>query len=131
VRYWETRLNWIVRALAQPADEQRRLVPDFADAAEDLAVEFEASLIGAELYNEPYANAPPIVALNEQFKKMSLGAEPSVWTDADLFSSQSWERVRVLARAAVEALGWAADSPGPDANAVYVGPPSGTPTGGS
>jgi hypothetical protein len=128
--YWEARLHWIVRALAQPADEQRRLIPDFADAAEDLAVDFDAILFRANSENEPCAKVPAIVALNEQFDLM--GTEANIWTDDALFSSPSWERVRVLARAAVEALGLPADSPGPDGTVVVfvTRPPSGTPKGG-
>ena len=124
MRYWEGRLNWIVRALAQAPAEQRRLVPDFADAAEDLAVEFEASLVGAQNAKEPSVDDPALVALNEEIDRLSAADDASLWTDEALASSPSWEHVRSLARAVVKALGWAHESPGPDPKAVYVGPPN-------
>jgi len=121
--YWEKRLNWIVRVLALPAAEQVRLVPDFASAPEDLAVEFEASLIGAEAAGERAASHPSLLALNAELDALSALQGAAHWGPDALKTSDGWARVRATALAAVKAMGWSEESPEADPNVLYVGPP--------
>lgn len=123
----ERRFMWAVQALALPADAQEQLFPDFAEAADELALEHEET-------QEPFldgscgtalssAQREVITALDAQLEKMSGPDNARFWTSEALRSAVEWERVRVLAGQVLSKMNWRADAPPRDRGAIYVGPP--------
>jgi hypothetical protein len=120
---WTDRLQWSVRALAQPMTIQRTLFPEFVCLADELALDFEESLGGVR--NEP-ATLPPdvmeaILRLDEQLERMSGPQNADLWTDDALRRSPEWGTVRSLAAQAVRLANWAASPPGPNPQ-LFIGP---------
>lgn len=123
--YWEKRLNWIVRALAQDASVQRELFPGFVPVGEELATDFECSLIGAKEAGEGLARALEILGIDAHLDDMTAKEDMDLWMEpATLENADDWKALRAMARAAAVSLGWSTDSPGPSP-AIYVGPPQG------
>jgi hypothetical protein len=114
-------LQRAVVALAQPADVQLSLFPDFVCKADELALDFEDGLyelVGHEdeITGEQRA---ALDALNQLLLRMSGKPNASFWTEEALRSDARWEAVRSTAKAAAAAFGWEL-SPLPPSGAVYI-----------
>lgn len=123
-QHWRSRIEWIVRALAQPKDVQASLFPSFVCLADELALEFEECLSGLRAARAPL-DAGVEQALNDldrQLEMMSGPSHPEFWTDEALETAAEWGRVRELAHAVLTKAAWPCTSPGPTEQ-VYVGPP--------
>lgn len=118
---WESRLEWSVRALAQPKVVQEALFPEFVCLADELALDFEESLrgfqAGSAQLGERFSEA--VLRLDAQLEKMSGPKNAEMWTDEALADSPEWATVRELAVAVAEIAGWPTSSPGPSKH-VYV-----------
>ena len=127
VRHWRARLEWSVRALAQPSKVQIGLFPDFACIADELALVFEESLRGAEAIGLPLSDlvSEALRKLDGQLERMSGPQNATFWTDEALTSSEEWARVRALAIDAAQLAGWPLSPPEQNPQ-VYVGPQTGT-----
>lgn len=114
-------LEQAVVALAQSADVQLSLFPDFVCKADELALNFEDGLyeiVGheAELTTEQHEAVRHINAL---LASMSGKRNLALWTNDALRSHPVWENVRLAARTASIAFGW--DNRGPfRTGAFYV-----------
>lgn len=115
-------LEWSVRALAQPADIQLSLFPDFVCKGDELALSFEDGLyelVGHEdEINEEQKAA--IQALDALITALSGKHNADFWINDDAVrSDERWERIRVLARRAIEAFEWDPQAP-PPSSAIYI-----------
>lgn len=115
------KLRRAVIALAQEAEVQLSLFPDFVCKADELALDFEDGLyemVGheAEFTDEQMA---AIEALDRFISPMGGRANANLWTDDAVRSHPKWEQIRILARRAADAFGWNVRQL-PPSDAVYV-----------
>ena len=117
----QNRLEWSILALAQPAEIQLSLFPDFAHKPDELVLNLEEALDGlrgheddltAEQWSAIRALDAPIVALSEK-------AHSDFWTEDALRCDPRWEEIRGLAKRAAEACGWELRAP-PPSDDIYV-----------
>jgi hypothetical protein len=115
------RLEWSVRALAQPAAVQRTLFPEVVGAGEELALEVEQwfreirdslgiSDVGYRCLDR----------LDEQLTHMTAQDDEDLWFDDDtLARSAEWATIRGLAQRTLIAMGWSSEPPPADRD-IYV-----------
>lgn len=111
------KLQRAVLALAQPADVQVSLFPEFVCKAGELALDFEDGLyelVGHEdeITDEQRA---AVEALDEIITGMGGEQNASFWTEKALRSDPAWDEIRSAAKAVIAAFGWE----------LRTGPPSG------
>jgi hypothetical protein len=119
----EQRLQWSVRALAQPPEIQEKLFPDFACKTDELALDFdqwwkafqECGATGRLTQEQ----AALMRELDQQIERMSEPEHESLWIDEALQGAPEWDRVRELARNLLVLLGWPLDPP-PSGRGLYV-----------
>lgn len=114
----ERRLCHAIQALAQPADVQRALFPDFVVVGDELAIEFDEALKGFRSDGPVLALAQTeaIRALDVYLEALSGPAHLDFWDDP---SDRRWERARGLAASILVAFNWPHECP-PRNGAVYV-----------
>ena len=114
-------LQRAVLALAQPADVQLSLFPDFVCKADELALDFEDGLyelVGHE--NEITAEQKAAVEpLDQIVTRMSGKQKASFWTEEALRTHPTWEEIRSAAKATAAAFGWELRRP-PPSGAIYI-----------
>ena len=110
-----------VLALAQPAEVQLSLFPDFVCKADELALDFQDGLY--ELVgHEDEITAPQRVAIDALDKlilAMSGEQNAPFWTEDAVRSHSTWEEMRMAAKATAVAFGWELRRP-PPSGAIYV-----------
>lgn len=117
------RFMWAVQALALPALQQRQLFPQFAEVADELALDYEEAWRTYSTVLEPLtspAQQASVAALTELLQAMS--GSQRLWTDEALETAAEWGRVRELAGGVLQAMAWPHEAPPAD-RAIYVGPP--------
>ncbi|WP_280279146.1 hypothetical protein [Sphingomonas sp. CBMAI 2297] len=108
-----------ILALAQPAEVQLSLFPDFVCKADELALDFEDGLyelVGHE-HEVTAEQRGAIDALDAVL--VSMSGPTGFWTEEALRTHPTWERIRELAKAVAVAFGWELRIP-PPSNAFYV-----------
>lgn len=119
------RFMWAVQALAVPASEQQRLFPEFAETADELALDHEeaqASFLKVAGAHLSPGQREAVRLLDQQLERMSGPEGARFWTLEALDTAAEWERVRELAVAVLREMGWQHQSPPVD-RAIYVGGP--------
>jgi len=114
-----TQLQKAVLALAQPANVQLSLFPEFVCKADELALDFEDGLhelVGHEISGEQRA---AVEALEEIITSMSGEQNASFWTEEALRSDPTWDDIRSAAKAVLIAFGWEPRTPSPS-GAIYI-----------
>lgn len=119
---WPARLEWSVRALAQPKSVQETLFPGFVCVPDELALEFDESLRG---FRETGLRLPDdasdaILALDRQLEAMSGAEHSDLWNQESLAHSSDWQMIRALAQRVVVLMQWPAAPPPPSGH-IYVG----------
>jgi hypothetical protein len=114
-------LQRAVLALAQPADVQLSLFPDFVCKEDELALDFEDGLhelVGHEdeITGEQRA---AVEALDKIITGMSGKQNASFWTEKALRSHPTWDEIRSAAKAVIAAFGWELRCP-PPSGAIYI-----------
>jgi hypothetical protein len=114
----ERRLCHAIQALAQPADVQRALFPEFAAAGDELAIEFDEALKDFESHGTApsLVQAEAIRELDVYLEALSGPAHSDFWDD---LGDCRWERVRSLAASILVAFDWSNERP-PKDGSVYV-----------
>jgi hypothetical protein len=118
----EDDLRHSVQALAQPADEQIALFPDFVVVGDELALDFESALerFRADAVSAPAQAVATVNALNAYLEQLSGPQNEDFWLDeARLREDPRWNQVRQLALAVLEAFGWPNVTPKKN-HATYV-----------
>jgi acetoin utilization deacetylase AcuC-like enzyme len=116
------RLERAVLALAQPADVQLSLFPDFVCKADELALDFEEALdmfFGHEAELADHERVE-LNALDRLILSKSGEANAAFWTDDALLNHPTWDEIRVAAKSTVSAFGWVLRRP-PPSGAIYIG----------
>ena len=114
-------LQRAVIALAQPADIQLSLFPDFVCKANELALDFEDGLyemVGHEAQFSAQQRAA-IDVLDKLLSSKSGERHASFWTDTALREHPIWDEIRTAAKTAAVTFGWDLQSL-PPSSAVYV-----------
>lgn len=118
--------RWAVYCLAQPAEMQLSLLPEFVCKADELALTFDDGLreLGRERSElSPHCQAS-LDALEAWLCQMSEAGDEGLWTDNAVRNHPSWRVVRLLATAVLAAFEWDAPEPSPRQD-VYVPAASG------
>jgi len=109
------RFEWSVRALAQPADIQLGLYPDFVWVADELVFEFDEwykkLCASVEAGKWPEAKLNLVHAINQQLVSMSTASDPNLWTDEALAENEEWKNTRELALRCLHEMGWSLEPP--------------------
>jgi hypothetical protein len=115
------KLQRAILALAQPADIQLSLFPDFVCKADELALDFEDGLY--ELVGHEHEITSPqqasIDTLDRLISEMSGEQNAAFWTEDAVRSHPTWEEIRTAAMAAVAVFGWEFRRP-PPSGAIYI-----------
>ena len=107
------KLQRAVLALAQPADVQLSLFPDFLDFEDGLY-----ELVGHE-HEITAEQRAAVEELDRIITGMSGKQNASFWTEDALRSHPTWEQIRSAAKAVVGAFRWELRRP-PPSDAVYI-----------
>ena|SRR5579871_6413112 len=110
------RLQWSLQALAQPGDEQLRLLAGCNSIAGKLWLDLERSsdffdTEGRGPANMPEDGAEAVAEMRSRLQLMKGEGSKRIWTDAALESSREWEAVRKAARETLEIFGWKDQAP--------------------
>jgi hypothetical protein len=114
-------LERAVLALAQPADVQLSLFPDFVCKADELALDFEDGLYEIVGHESEISEAQhaAIHRLDKLITSMSGEQNASFWTEEAVLVHPVWEQIRLEAKATAAAFGWEMRLP-PDSGAIYI-----------
>jgi hypothetical protein len=112
--------EWSLLALAQPAKIQLGLFPDFANAADELALSWEEALEDTDLDALPDNAKIAIKELDDYMLSISGKDNAELWTSESISSSVQWAKMRKIACKAVNELGWVKSSPNKPSWAIYV-----------
>ncbi|WP_437527220.1 hypothetical protein WME79_42415 [Sorangium sp. So ce726] len=122
MRASEQSLMRSVQALAQPADVQRALFPDFVCVGDELANDFDSARRAFLAETLPLARPQreALDSLDRYLDALSGEHNAEFWLDADQLSlDPRWEVIRAKARLTLVAFGWQ-DEPPPQDGAIYV-----------
>ncbi len=97
--------EWSLLALAQPAKIQLGLFPDFANAADELALNWEEALEDTDLDELPANAKVTIKELDDYMLSISGKDNAELWTSQSISSSVQWAKMRKIACKAVNELG--------------------------
>jgi hypothetical protein len=103
------RLKHSLQALAMPADVQIALFPEFAQKADELALDFDnfrqavVTNMESSLSDE---QRDLLATIDVQLDMMSRAQDANLWTEDALVRRPEWQSVRELASAALEAFDW-------------------------
>lgn len=116
------KLERAVLALAQPADIQLSLFPDFVCKADELALDFEEAINGVVEHDGDLADHERLAIdeLDRLILSQSGEKHLDFWTEEALLSDPIWEDIRNAARSAAETCGWELRRP-PPSGAIYIG----------
>jgi len=118
----EQSFKWAVQALAQPADVQPTLFPEFVVVADELAIDFGhwwevyESRFGHLLSAEQHEKAD---MLNSMLVEMSGPGKPELWTDEGCLNHPKWSDVRQLATDVLSSFEWPLIRP-PSTRSLYA-----------
>ncbi|MBY8825051.1 hypothetical protein [Sphingomonas colocasiae] len=113
-------LQRAVLALAQPADVQLSLFPDFVCKGDELALDFEDALLASPDAARTDAQRAALGALDGLITSMSGERNSDFWLDEGMLRSHPiWEEIRASARACAAAFGWEMRIP-PPSGATYI-----------
>jgi hypothetical protein len=117
------RLEWSVRALAQPPEVQRKLFPSFVCVPDELALDFEEGLdlAGVAASGLTRAQKAALDELDRIISSVSGPAHPEVWADEALEDREEWRLIRKAAQDLIRAMGWTHEPPPSDRGAIYIG----------
>src|SRR6185437_15553990 len=116
------RLEWSLRALAQPAAIQQQLFPEFSECSDELALTFEEGYREAQQLPEwKTVTEEQRAAVDEvdRYLEWMSQRDGDLWTESALRTSLEWSRVRHLSRRALVLLGWSEEPP-PTDTSIYV-----------
>ncbi|WP_216328466.1 hypothetical protein [Deinococcus aestuarii] len=115
-----------VRALAQPALVQKELCAENPLAGDELAVDFEAwyepAVRNGLLSDWLAEQREAIEQVDALLTKMASLNDMGLWTQEALETSPWWEKMRVVARRLLIAVGWSLERPLTVVNVIVVDP---------
>jgi len=118
------RIEWSLRALAQPSHAQHQLYPSFVCIPEELALEFNDALLVARAHLAGEISPVQLGVLEDLDRKLCEMSGPgteAVWRAEALQSAPEWAEVRTIAARAIELFGWSPDPPPPSPDTFIPG----------
>jgi hypothetical protein len=113
------KLKYALQALAQSADVQLDLFPDFVRVADELALDFENwySVFSQNNFDLTSAQKDYLEDLDALLREMSSDrSKEELWTDSALTNRHEWKIVRDLAKRILDEFNWELDKPPFDRN---------------
>ncbi|WP_010578290.1 hypothetical protein [Leptospira alexanderi] len=107
-------LLWSLQALAQPADVQVRLFPDFVSKADELALDFDSAYRSARHVADivpTNLQKDALDAIDAKLAGFSGESNAALWTESALAREPIWQEVRSLAKRALDAFNWSLGPP--------------------
>ena len=108
--------------LAQSADVQISLFPDFVCVGDELVLNFDDAWRAFQSDNEKSLSNEQIAAiekLNSRIDELSA-SDKNFWLEKkSLYLDSKWNELRELAKKSLDTFGWQLEIPGPS-NAIYV-----------
>lgn len=116
-------LKRTLQALSAPYESQIRLFPEFVCVGDELVLEF-GDAYAAYLAGEPRVTREQdmqLRVLSRRIDELSGRHGEGFWSDVEsLRTHRCWEELRLLAKSALDAFGWAPAEPRPSL-AIFVG----------
>lgn len=112
-------IRMIVQYFAQPSEVQKSLFPDFANVADELAVEWEVALEGFDDVLLTDKQKQAIKALDDYMLSISGPANIQYWNNEALCHGKEWDIMRSLAEDILHVMGWGNEIP-PKSRAIYI-----------
>jgi hypothetical protein len=100
-----------LQALASPAQQQLDLFPDFLWKVDEMAIEFDQwyQCVMRRSYLFTQKQKDLLEELNSLLDEISGPENSDLWQEESLRTNIIWEKIRILARSALQALGWSID----------------------
>lgn len=117
------KIKWVTQAIAQPCEIQKSLFPDFANIADELAVEWEMALNElndsqvAYLFSSEQKLA--VKNLDDYMLSISGAANIQYWNNDALCRSVEWQKMRKMANDILRIMNWENVVPA-KADALYI-----------
>ncbi len=107
------RFKWSLQALAAPADIQLQLFPGFVWKVDELAIEFDQWYQVMKTRRTTFSRKQRRVLedLNRKLDEISGPENIHYWLEETLRTDAAWDAIRILARHALDALGWPIEDP--------------------
>lgn len=117
------KIKWVTQAIAQPCKIQKSLFPDFANVADELAVDWELAL---DELNEPCIailitdeQRKTIKRLDDYMLSISGPNNMQYWNNDALCQSEEWQRMREMATEILSVMQWEKTVP-TKSEAIYI-----------
>ncbi len=117
------KIKWVTQAIAQPCEIQKSLFPDFANIADELAVEWEMALNElndsqvASLFSSEQKLA--VKNLDDYMLSISGAVNIQYWNNDALCRSVEWQKIRKMANDILRIMNWENVVPA-KADALYI-----------
>jgi len=118
------KMQWAVRALAQPADVQSALFPDFTCKGDELGLSFEEALPELEGQEDQLTDSQRMAIDQLDKLLLSLAGEwnADFWLkEQSLHTDPRWEEIRTRATRVIDAFDWPSEMPDASGD-IYIGP---------
>lgn len=117
------KIKWATQAIAQPCEVQKGLFPDFANVADELAVEWEMAL---DELNDPEVSSQltdeqkdAIKRLDDYMLSISGADNIQYWNNDALSQSVEWQNMREMADTILTTMKWEKSISSKN-NAIYI-----------
>ena len=100
------KIKWIAQVIAQPYEIQKSLFPDFANVADELAVEWEGALDELNITSITDEQRSVIKKLDDYMLSISGPANIQYWNNTALCKSVEWQRMREMAIDILSIMHW-------------------------
>lgn len=113
------KIKWITQVIAQPYEIQKSLFPDFANVADELAVEWEGALDELNITSITDEQRSGIKKLDDYMLSISGPANIQYWNNTALCKSVEWQRMREMAIDILSIMHWEKTVPAKP-KAIYI-----------
>lgn len=113
------KIKWIAQVIAQPYEIQKSLFPDFANVADELAVEWEGALDVLNITSITDEQRSVIKKLDDYMLSISGPANIQYWNNTALCKSVEWQRMREMAIDILSIMHWEKTVPAKP-KAIYI-----------
>ena len=113
------KIKWIAQVIAQPYEIQKSLFPDFANVADELAVEWEGALDELNITSITDEQRGVIKKLDDYMLSISGPANIQYWNNTALCKSVEWQRMREMAIDILSIMHWEKTVPAKP-KAIYI-----------
>ena len=113
------KIKWIAQVIAQPYEIQKSLFPEFANVADELAVEWEGALDELNITSITDEQRSVIKKLDDYMLSISGPANIQYWNNTALCKSVEWQRMREMAIDILSIMHWEKTVPAKP-KAIYI-----------